>query len=278
MREDMDRVITERPRRGARYKAPKGEKRRQQKLDLEDQPRGEKIRRKWLEGWSSHKEFTDVIGPLRGYILSKVGCQWDDVYSEICSVLPAGKGGMSVEHARGHIFDFVTRNVEIHDGIPYDAVNRRFGFLNGHKVRTETYVHPVTGELMKTPDDKQPTYRRKKKVLAGPTPDTRYVRIKGIWYIVYLAEIPDYKRRPNYNHYHSVGYDLVLKCNVEVHYYENFYHMRGDRWKRYVVPNELREIYGGNYYAYKKRQLNHREIEKANLRELAVKHNLIDVR
>ncbi len=89
MREDMKHVIIDRPRTGGaggKSIAPKGSKRRWQRLPVEDHPRTESTARRRLYGWNC-KRLNEHLSPLRRWLRSNCGRLWDDVFSEICDRL-----------------------------------------------------------------------------------------------------------------------------------------------------------------------------------------------
>jgi hypothetical protein len=124
MRPDMKKVVTERYRDGGGIKQPKGEKRRLQKEGLDCDKR-QKLRLRWKLAQCS-KEFTDVLGPLYGYLIKQIGRPWNDVYSEVVANLP--KGTVTNDHIYTHLWQFVEKDVQMIDGRPYEKqVNRYSG-------------------------------------------------------------------------------------------------------------------------------------------------------
>lgn len=130
----MAKVVTERPRSGPRFKQPKGYK-KSSVID-ENSPKTEKIRLKWKAHYSNTKCFTDVLGPIFGYLNSKVGQPWDEIYSEICKSMP--NNSTNTSHVREHITSVVETNVQIINGFVYDSAG--LGIFTGW--RSQYYVHP----------------------------------------------------------------------------------------------------------------------------------------
>ena len=84
MRKDMAKVVTEAPRRGHANPSSKwGRRLTKDEYNLDDHgaSRGPTSRHRQY-GWNA-KEFSDVLGPLRGYLRKQVGRPWDKVWSEI---------------------------------------------------------------------------------------------------------------------------------------------------------------------------------------------------
>jgi len=85
MREDMFKVIVERPRRGRSW-AKKTKLRYLKEDDGRSRVSGKRIaieggRRKWLN---------ENLAPLKRYLFKQRGRKWDDVFSEICDHLDTG--------------------------------------------------------------------------------------------------------------------------------------------------------------------------------------------
>lgn len=80
MRADMAKVIVERPRIGGLYA-----RRRRRPRDIEDLPTAEAMG--WQHGRT--KEFSDYLSPLRRFLHSRVGRNWDRVYAEVRALIQA---------------------------------------------------------------------------------------------------------------------------------------------------------------------------------------------
>lgn len=139
MRSDMDEVLIERPRAGARL------------------PRRE---RKWRGRWTEPEEFprqlsmsrhrggtkhlTDNLGPLRRFLRSRVGRPWDEVYGEVRRQLSPRR------HLDIHILEHLKHEVPLEVYRQGDQVfHLRFGApwpLRGGQL----YVCPETGVLCST--------------------------------------------------------------------------------------------------------------------------------
>lgn len=139
MRADMFKVIVERPRWGAGH-APavklKRDKAPHQRIGL---------RRHAKEQAAYTKGLNENLAPLVRFLRSRVGCRWDDVFSEICATLDTGSTVKM--HVRQHLGDFVLHRI---------AYGRRGELLNdGHVLRPdrrncawpEFYVDPDDGLL-----------------------------------------------------------------------------------------------------------------------------------
>ncbi len=246
----MNKVVTEKPRSGGRIKAPKGEKRQLAKFG-EDQPKREKIRQKWKRaGWE--KEFTDVIGPLYGYLKKQVGRPWNKVYSELSKILP--KGSVQNNHIYTHVFQIVEKDVEMVDGIPcYKAVRfyrDRYGVPIESSGNTDSlFIHPVTGILCKAKRKRKKKYTPQKwlpgiQVYQG----LQYHKLQDGWYEVKVKRfLPGVMEG-------SLKFE-AWSNNIEDPILD----------RHYKNIETLIKIYGGRYIATSKRKLSKNEAAKAHL-------------
>lgn len=178
----MAKVVTERPRHGHGNKSKKTGKTlsRDEIHDMGDDdadsgPRRAKVSRKAQYG-SDAKSFSDLLGPLRGYLKKQVGRPWDKVYSELCQTLD--RRSLAGQHIWDHVKWEVELQAYMHDGKVMMAM--RYGL--GHRPVEGLYVHPRTGLLCWT----QPA-RRKYRAKSDPTliklgPLSELRQVDGIWY------------------------------------------------------------------------------------------------
>jgi hypothetical protein len=145
MRDDMAKVVTERPRRGHKNKSRKtaGARIRRYDPDREyDEPTRLPVARRRQYGYEA-KEFSDLINPLRRYLRTCVGRPWSKVHSELARKLDR----RSLTGA--HIWHHVVHEIEIDcyigdDGLAYTNVRRYLSRLADYPVQG-LYVHPRTG-------------------------------------------------------------------------------------------------------------------------------------
>ncbi|HEY3886143.1 MAG TPA: hypothetical protein VGL62_13085 [Vicinamibacterales bacterium] len=142
MRKDMAEVVTEAPRRGHSNPSCKwGRRLTRDEYALDDHGASRApVSRHRQYGWNA-KEFSDSLGPLRGYLRKQVGRPWDKVWSEIATTLD------SRSLTGQHIFDHLRWEVELDawlgdDGRLYQK--RRWGTI---ELVTGLYVHPRAGLL-----------------------------------------------------------------------------------------------------------------------------------
>lgn len=145
MRDDMSKVVTERPRQGHGNKSKKttGQRIRRYDPDREyDEPTRLPIARHRQYGYDA-KEFSDLINPLKRYLRTCIGKPWRKVHSELSLKLDRRSVSGS------HIWDHVMREIEIDcyigdDGLAYSNDRTYMGRASDYPIEG-IYVHPKTG-------------------------------------------------------------------------------------------------------------------------------------
>ncbi|MCF3630534.1 hypothetical protein RJ527_04710 [Thalassospiraceae bacterium LMO-SO8] len=153
MRNDIAKVIVERPRQGG-HGARKGRASR----DLELARHAVGMKRAASES-GDRKMLNENLAPLRRYFGRQIGRPWNKVWSEVCTNLRVTSTVQ--QHVRDHIGDFVA----------YEGVSRRDGKVYVHwywggtrpleNSLFEFWVDPATGILRR--NKRQQTYRMKQK-------------------------------------------------------------------------------------------------------------------
>ncbi len=197
MREDMFKVIVERPRLGSRH-ATKTKLRYDK---CEDRSRVTGRRLAYETGYT--KSLNENLAPLKRYLHKQVGRRWNDVFSEICRQLDTGSTVKM--HVREHLDDFVDRYVRRN---PDGELWTTGGW--GEEIKlidywAELYVDPDDGiiketrKLCKKRGVLFVNNRRKHKKRAQlNTQDfiqtaghlQWYVKLQGMWYLIELSENP----------------------------------------------------------------------------------------
>ncbi len=274
MREDMGKVITERPRNNSRDRSrQKGIRKRDSKLPLEDHPKRAPLREKG----GKNKQFTDVLGPLRGFVFRQIGRPFSKVFAEISKVLrPTGLSG---SHAQDHLWDMLVTKVVIRDGKPYHS-DARGGYRKdseGYRpIEYEgsfsdvAYVDPRDGIVKRAPKGLTFNQRFKQQVEIKPKGiwlnenDNKYYRkLFDCWFEITVKPLID---SPQNNKYY-LNYDnsdvvldyLAKKENVK---YTIFPIIRSN-W-------ELTNFHGKPVRAIAKRQLSSNEIKNLGLNKMDV--------
>ena len=108
MRDDMFKVIVERPRRGHHDKFGDFRNSKRLKKYFDDEAAPGKIGTKRLvrhiRGWDC-KDLNENLRPLERFLRSKIGQKWDDVYSEICAKIDSNSTVQN--HVLDHLRDYV---------------------------------------------------------------------------------------------------------------------------------------------------------------------------
>jgi hypothetical protein len=145
MRDDMAKVVTERPRRGHGNASKKTSGARIRRFDPDedyDGPSRHPVARGRQYGYDA-KEFSDLINPLKRFLRSSIGKPWAKVHSELSRKLDR----RSV--AGSHIWDHVMWEIESDCYIGEDrlAYSNRRRFMHAELPIDGLYVHPTTGLL-----------------------------------------------------------------------------------------------------------------------------------
>lgn len=258
MRQDMSKVIVERPRRGGKY-VRKGRDVR----DPDVLTSHEGMRMPYLRNYNN-KELNENLAPLLRFLESRVGQNWDDVYSEICENIRITNAVQ--EHIRVHVMQYVETHTSVdHQGRIW--INSVRPCLLDDDQYTRLYVDPTTKILRSNPNFRAWSRRcRERKIenakelqaLSRSLPGGIELRKhNGVWYQVELKEIPaaqevvstksdgtEYKYiRPGY------AYDVILRQTLSRD-------MKGH-------VGDMKGNYHGSYmYCASKRQLNHSELRR----------------
>lgn len=209
MRDDMNKVVIERTRTGGKGGSRKAydkaslprEKRSFKGVDVDLRPKHESMRKKHVVN-GDPKEFSDLLGPLEGYLFSKVGEPWNDVWSDICKVLKGNS--LQAAHIKGHVKQMV-------GGIPHSGESyfrAEDWFSPGSRYGRCVYVNE-NGILCKKEGE---SFKRKKAVFHyyRESDTVEYHKLNGCWFRV---EIAPYEVEKKYNRYSNYAY-----TRTEIHY------------------------------------------------------------
>ncbi len=157
MRDDMDKLLVERPRYrfgGIRY--PRG----QLKMQYEKMGELDCVRRESMGGRYREKWFNENLRPLERFLRSNVGRPWNKVYSEMARHL---KPNSTVQrHVFVHLWQMVARRVEERDGELWHLGEWGPRRIGEHRWRGQFYVCPRSG-LLREYSDKQAKKKQKKE-------------------------------------------------------------------------------------------------------------------
>jgi len=233
MREDMAKVIVERPRHGSRARqAAKGYQKRLQRHGLEEAPRRESM---FARGGRS-KSLNEHLGPLRRYLRKQVGRPWDKVFSEICEHIRVDSAVQS--HVRDHLWDYVELHVVEIDGVPCYGSGWFSGRPIAQRGRQTLYVCPRTGLLREIRHEKR----------ARRAVEVKHVRIDADRVRWQLGDI---------------WFEVVFRALTAATFDDWDHVLRVPA--REVTTSLAMRTYGALVYAASKRQLNSREARKTRV-------------
>lgn len=168
MRDDMSKVVTERPRQGPANKSKKTTGQRIRRYDPGreyDEPTRLPIARHRQYGYDA-KEFSDLINPLKRYLRTCIGKPWRKVHSELSLKLDRRSVSGS------HIWDHVMREIEIDcyigdDGLAYSNNRTYVGRTSDFPIEG-IYVHPKSGLIREQSDARIRRRRRNLRLACQP--------------------------------------------------------------------------------------------------------------
>jgi hypothetical protein len=180
MREDMDKVIVERPRIGSRLPSrKKGYRKYVQNTGIDNLPSREPM----LGRWRGRQRFlNEHLGPMRRFLRSRVGRPWNKVHQELCEHVSFDNAVQ--KHVLAHVFDYVQLHVEIQGR----QIISTKDWQRGTVLRPYAmYVCPNSG-LLKAVRRKHQTHSPQ-RVHVGKL--TQYQQRDDTWWELKLRECPD---------------------------------------------------------------------------------------
>lgn len=132
MREDMSKVIVERPRK---HKS-NGVQAARRRDDFEG-PQFLGIRAGY-----GYRHLNENLSPLRRYLHAQVGRPWNKVHGEIASRID--RRNTVQQHVYEHLDDFIAIQVEVRGDRLID-LRHRYGWEGENSIRQALYVDPQTG-------------------------------------------------------------------------------------------------------------------------------------
>lgn len=205
MRPDFNKLLVERERAGHRMHY--GETRQSRSLNdsFEYAIGGKQGMRKRHKLAGEYKSFNENLNPLKGFLHSSLGKQWDKVYSELRKTFDTRS--VINQHILEHLFDYVEIHTKLDDGVVMvlDGYNGSRGYVPLKKrthssYRHDYYVCPKDGTLKtmvkqprrsviiqeqkKIADEKAKTFRE-----VSPTLHLRLEN--GVWFALEIRELPE---------------------------------------------------------------------------------------
>ena len=208
----LDRIVIERPRGGMRMSSRKlpGHRKTLQKITEIASTDG-LLSPYLIKTREQTKYFSDHLGPIRRWLRSKVGQPWDMVYNELCQQIDTKT--LCGQHLLFHVWQFVEREVDLIDGVPYHKNGYRYSGWRGEAL----YVHPETGILCQAE-------RGKKKRPQKPSDRLiidkyhEYRKLNDLWFLVTFQDQPPEVEiqgiQPEQGYYWHRGYAISKRqCN-----------------------------------------------------------------
>lgn len=209
MRQDMFEVIIERPRRGGygegRYSRSKEKLRRgmwEAAWEGEDAELPPPDKSPIRDRYYSRRYLNENLQPLVRFLDSRVGRNWDDVYSEIKEHLSPRSAVQ--QHVIDHLKQYVVTSTVIEDGVigyyPDNRFNGGRGFSplqdvpgqkNYYSSREQFFVHPETKILSVYKRKKYRYDRRPIHEWVKIDDRHQYRKIGDVWFIVTLEDMRD---------------------------------------------------------------------------------------
>lgn len=203
MRDDMDEVIIERPRRGSRWMTyPRRAKRVDAKVIAREDPDQLVAKigmRRNAKAARAYKSLNENLSPLRRYLESQVNRPWDKVWSEISAHLESGNTVQ--QHVRDHVEDFVAYRTFVKDGTIYAMARHGSPRPLADATWLGLYVDPRTGILRRNKhfkrwnrlqrEDRAAQARERALRMRDIAPDTQLHKFEERgWWEVKLAPTP----------------------------------------------------------------------------------------
>jgi hypothetical protein len=239
MREDMGKVLVERPRWGSRARSRPGKGYRKRLAKCLAAGESPPAREGMKARYTNRKFFNEHLGPLRRFLDSNVGRPWDKVYAEICKHVD--RGNVVQKHILTHLFEYVAVHTVLIAGEPCHGKDNNFRGRYGDSLRTslrrhQWYVCPKSGILRKsryTPWRKVVPVLHRRVVLGN---GQVCLQVNGQWELVTFARLSGLSELR--------VYDVIRK-----------------RWvgRSGGCDDEAIRFYGEDVYAVSRRPLSRRE-------------------
>jgi hypothetical protein len=246
MREDMYKVIVERPRRGG---GVQGDGRNWRN----SRDRGSHLGMK--RGYVYGKSLNENLAPLKRWLHKQAHRPWDAVYSELSQGID--RRNTVQAHIYQHLDQFVERHARMVDGVV--MVRKGWG-LGGawapvrEQPWIELFVHPVTGILLPNRGLREARQRLRASwgQRRGTQPyaeyhviddTTQWHRDGDCWFEITLAVLPA----------EGLRHDALRRCMVGIQH--------ADQSPAPGVPGNLAMYGKRNVHAAAKRQLSRREVQ-----------------
>lgn len=267
MRQDIAKVLCERPRLGGDNHNKGG---RTKNKSFDDLPSKESMRGKHVRNYSG-KVLNEYLAPLRRFVETTEGRNWDEVYSEIRALIKPGNAVM--EHILEHLEQYVTIKVVRDDSAPYGLVGHyvlssrsrgfRFNIQPG-----DLYVDPDTKIIKRlVAAAKQKKEEKPKKF--HKFNDQFVWNENGIWYSGSLKKFEKItKAVPSYGQNSLTYRNFYIVDGTEMDHLTDRSILRSLGYASYYTDESIRRMaFGGeDITLIGKKQLNKAELKKFGLK------------
>lgn len=233
MRPDFAKVIVERPRIGGKS----GHGGRRANANPEDLPAKQGMRRAHRD----RKSLNEHLGPLVRFIRSNCGRPWDKVHSEICKNIRLSNAVQ--RHVLEHVKWYVETNAFVGpDGKAWHMTGHGPSRIEAAGSFYQFYVHPTSGLLLEAPRRKYPDHAARRAAEFAArfrrlSPSKALVLHDGQWYEATLRPLDPTDELVQDAFLGSLG-----------------------------RARDLRDFYGDDVFAVRKRQISSREKRRHKVR------------
>ena len=230
MREDFEKVITERPRYGSHFLPNINDRRRDRvarniKTDIDcvdGMPARSAMRRRGDR--DSLKQFSDLVSPLEKFFERQVGRNWNDIYSEVRKNIRFDS--TTQRHILEHVNSIVTNSHQIEwvSGVLCWKAPTSYGAKELSTFRDVLYVDP-RDNVLKRQKAKVIKYEKPEKTFIEIEKDVYYAKRDGSWKIIWLDDAEKNMFTSKYGGVYP--YDYFLCRMAYESDYTNFYTKQG---------------------------------------------------
>lgn len=198
MRDDFNKLLTERERRGSTSRF--GEV-RHDKHFAPDEVAGRESMKKRYDAYGDRKDFNENLNPLIKFLRGQVGRPWNKIYSEITKTFDKRK--VINDHILQHLFQYVeTKDIYVEDGELWLRSRWKAPVrIKDHtEYRDSYYVDPRDG-IMKKFKTETSRQRSRKSTQAAKIEKAKVLRtlddgselrlIDGAWYHFEWSNVPE---------------------------------------------------------------------------------------
>lgn len=200
MRDDFAKLLVERPRYG--HERSYGEHRHDKShKDLELYFGGRESMKKRYDSYGDRKQFNENLNPLKGWLRSAIGKQWDKSYSELREKFDARS--TINQHILEHLWDYIETHAFVIDGkvmchvrYAYGSEDRIVPIKQGHK---DYYVCPKDGTL-KVSNRVPRKAQKQAREIAQAEAKAKVFRVlnahqhlrfeNGVWFVFEVKDVP----------------------------------------------------------------------------------------